>query len=185
MNWNIRKHGRIAPTAVLALASFALLAGCGKLQKVREAIDGPYHRLAAGTGGVYLTIKGNATNCMTSFYDGCRKNGESSTACARVLLDLSRGKIEESLEGRAKELWNGQYSVYGFHPNIGKGFRSEEAGDLATAVQDLRSRNHECLRVHWKPTGTNWTTQDGSATECSPGALVLDDKDKPISCPAA
>lgn len=181
MKWNIGKHNRIAPTALLALASFALLAGCG-LNEVREAIDGRYHKLSAGNG-VYLTIKRIATSCMIYSYDICRSTGKSLQVCGQETLKVSREAIERSLKSPAKELWNGQGLVYGLHPNIGRGFRDEEAVDFATAIKDLRSRNHECLRMHWKPTGTNWTTMDESAAECSHGDPVFY-QGEIINCPA-
>jgi hypothetical protein len=83
---------------------------------------------------------------------------------------VARDVIEPKLYGAAREVWNGDYSVFGWHPDIGKGFRDEEGSDFATAVKDLRSRTDECLRVHWKPTGTNWTTVDDEGiAECDFG----------------
>lgn len=183
MKWDIRNQRRIAPTALLALASFALHAGCGdRINEVRDAINGPYHKLSVG-GGVYVTIKKRATNCMVLGYDLCRNDGGAPSACGQAVLKQARDKIEPSLSSDAKELWNGELEIGGYHPNLGKGFRDEEGGDLATAIRDLRSRNHECLRVHWLPTGTNWTTMDDGAAECSLGDPVFLNN-QPLNCPA-
>lgn len=60
--------------------------------------------------------------------------------------------------------------MFGYHPNLGKGFRDGEGGDFADAVRNLERRDQECLRVHWKKTGTNWTTtNDEGVAECSRG----------------
>lgn len=75
-----------------------------------------------------------------------------------------------SLPPEVPPMWNGQYSIFGYHPNIGKSFRDDEGPDFASAVHDMKERGHECLRVHWKPTGTNWTTvNDEGVAECSWG----------------
>lgn len=144
--------------------------GCGTIDAVHDAVYGDYHRLSPATGGVYITIKRHAGNGMMTFFDLCKGDGFSDATCGTRTLRAARGVIDGELHGAALQVWNGQYSVFGWHPHIGKGFRDEEGSDFATAVRDLRSRGHECLRVHWKPTGTNWTTcNDEGVTECEWG----------------
>jgi hypothetical protein len=153
-------------TAVVPASS-----GCGTLREIHDAVYGDYHRLSPATLGVYITFKRHATDGMVAFFTACKNDGHSDSVCGTETLRASRDQIEPMLRGRARELWNGQYSVFGYHPHIGKGFRDEEGPDFATAVRDMRARGHECLRIHWKATGTNWTTvNDEGIAECSWGA---------------
>lgn len=147
--------------------------GCANLEPVHEAIYGQYHRLSPATGGIYITIKRHASDAMMAGFDGCKAEGHGDSYCGTTVLRIARDILEDKLSGAALQLWNGDYSVYGYHPDIGKGFRDEEGGDFATAVRDLRARGHACLRIHWKPTGTNWTTcADDGVAECSWGTPV-------------
>jgi len=156
--------------AALAMGSM----GCGTYNQIHDAVYGDYHRLSPATGGVYLTIKRHASNDMMGFFDLCKNDGFSDATCGTRVLRAANAIMEDKLRGRALEVWNGDYSVFGYHPHIGKGFRDEEGADFATAVRDLRSRTDECLRVHWKPTGTNWTTVDDEGiAECDWGVDPL------------
>jgi len=144
--------------------------GCGTYRDISEAINGDYHQISPATGGVYLTIKRHATDDMILLFNLCKNEGRADSTCGTRVLRTVRDIMADKLHGRALELWNGEYSVFGWHPHIGKGFRDDEGGDFATAVRDLKTRTDECLRVHWKATGTNWTTvDDEGVSECSWG----------------
>lgn len=145
-------------------------AGCGSIDSVYHAKSGDYHELSPAKGGVYITFKRHATDGMVAFFTVCRNDGKSEATCGRDTLRVARGQITGKLHGTALDVWNGDYSIFGFHPDLGKGFRDEEGPDFAIAVKDLKSRNHQCLRIHWKPSGTNWTTvQDAGVSECAWG----------------
>lgn len=161
------------PTRTRAIAACALLsvaAACGTVKDIYAAKSGDYHELSPATGGIYITFKRHATDAMTAFFNICKDDGKSDATCGRDVLRVARGQLETKLHGAALEVWNGQYSIFGYHPNIGKSFRDDEGPDFASAVHDMKERGHECLRVHWKPTGTNWTTvNDEGVAECSWG----------------
>jgi len=146
--------------------------GCDTVDQIHDAVYGDYHRLSpAGGGGVNLTIKRHATDAMAAGFHACKNGGnEDDATCGTAILRVARDQLNGQLRGRAREVWNGDYSVFGYHPNLGKGFRDAEGGDFAEAVGNLESRDNECLRVHWKPSGTNWTTtNDEGVAECSWG----------------
>ncbi len=167
---------------ILGIIVIVAAGGCGNVEGIHEAIYGKYHRVSPADFGVYITIKRYATDCMIQEYDICKSKGYSDGDCGKLVLTSSRTQIEKNLSGRAKELWNGDYSVFGWHPNVGNAFADDEASDLAQAVKDLRSRGHQCLRVHWKPSGENWTTvQDAGVEECSWGER-LKINGTPITC---
>lgn len=157
---------RVALCALLSVAA----ANCGTVKDIYAAKSGDYHELSPATGGIYITFKRHATDAMTAFFHTCKNDGKSDATCGRDVLRVARGQLESKLHGAALELWNGKYSIFGYHPNIGKGFRDEEGADFAGAVYDMEDRDHECLRLHWKATGTNWTTvNDEGVAECSWG----------------
>jgi hypothetical protein len=157
---------RLAVVATIAIAATA----CGNIENVREAISGDYHQLSPATLGVYLTIKRHATDGMVAHFLTCRNKGGSDSACGTKTLRRARATIVPKLLGDALRAWNGEYPAFGYSPHIGSCFRDEEGMDFATAVRDLAERNHQCLRVHWKSSGTNWTTvQDAGVAECGWG----------------
>lgn len=157
---------RTIATTLLTLVAV----NCGTIENIYTAKSGDYHELSPATGGIYITFKRHATDAMVAFFHVCKNDGKSDATCGRDVLRAARGLLEGKLHGTALELWNGDYSIFGYHPNIGKGFRDDEAPDFATAVYDLAKRSDECLRIHWKPSGTNWTTvDDEGVAECSWG----------------
>lgn len=162
---------RLTKVQLLGCAMLSIAAaGCGKPGPIFAAKSGDYHEISPADWGVYLTIKIHATNGMAAFFHACKSDGKSDKICGRDTLRVARGVLEKQLHGAAWELWNGDYSIFGYHPHLGKSFDDDQASDLATAVYDLAKRDHECLRVHWKPSGINWTTaNDEGIAECSPG----------------
>ena len=157
---------RTVGSALLCMAA----ASCGTVENIYAAKSGDYHELSPADFGVYITFKRHATDAMTVFFHLCKDDGKSDATCGRDVLRVARGQLGGKLHGAALELWNGQYSIFGYHPNIGKGFRDDEGSDFATAVYDMKKRGHECLRIHWKASGTNWTTvNDEGVAECSWG----------------
>lgn len=156
---------------VLAGVLLLVFSSCGNLERFSEAADDKYHKLSYNPPqGVDLTIKRHATDAMVAFFKGC-ENNKSANGCAKDLLNISSSKIEGAMTGRARELWNGQYSIFGYHPNFGKGFYANEAGDLVTAISDLKKRGHKCLCVTWTPGGTNWTTR-AAGGNCTYGSKL-------------
>jgi hypothetical protein len=163
----------VFPVLVALLVTLVTSGGCGNIRDINDAMDGDYHSLSPAPGGAYLTIKGHATNGMTAFFNNCKNRGDSDSSCGAATLRRARDAITPKIHGSALGLWNGEYTVYGYHPNIGNGFRDEEGSEFATAVRDLAGRGHECLRVHWKATGTNWTTvDDEGVAECEAGRAL-------------
>lgn len=155
-----------------------VVSGCGAVDGIHEAIYGKYHRVSPATGGIYITIKRHATDRMVLGFNLCKSHGRSDDDCGREVLKAARNTIVPALSGPAKLLWNGDLPIpilptnpiILWHPNVGNAFADDEAGDFAQAVKNLRSREHQCLRIHWKPTGENWTTvQDEGVAECSLG----------------
>jgi hypothetical protein len=165
---------RLMTTGVLAMPIAIGVSGCKPIDEIHNAIYGDYHRLSPRAGGIDITIKRHATVAMAALFDAC-KNEKTDAICGTVVLRLARDQLDGKfggggLKGPARKVWNGNYSIYGYHPHLGKGFRDAEGDDLAEAIRNLRRRGHECLRVHWKPTGTNWTTSnDEGVAECSWG----------------
>lgn len=166
----MRTMERLMAVAALGALLGSGAVGCGAYRDIQEAIEGDYHHISPATGGVYLTIKRHASNDMIAFFNFCKNDGAADATCGTRVLRTARDIMADKLHGRALELWNGDYSVFGYHPDLGKGFRDDEGGDFATAVRDLKTRGDECLRVHWKPSGTNWTTvDDEGVAECEWG----------------
>lgn len=154
----------------VAMCALLSLAACGTVEQIFAAKSGDYHEVSPAKGGVHITIKRHATNAMTAFFWLCKDEGKSDSICGRDVLRVARGQLEKQLHGTALELWNGKYSIFGWHPHIGKGFRDEEGGDIATEIRELKTNGHECLRLTWKPSGTNWTTEnDEGVSECGWG----------------
>ena len=164
---------RTRMTGTIAALALALITASGcSLGRLLDALDGPYYHISAGNG-VYITLQRHATECMVWAFNNCKSSGKSDSICGRDVLRTSRGIIEKSLGGTALDIWLGNYSIAGYHPRLKNGWEDDEADDFATAVYDLASRTDECLRLHWKPTGENWTTIDDEGfAECDWGSYV-------------
>jgi hypothetical protein len=155
-NWKKSSNSFFLFAIVFSLATV----GCGHLENFSEPLNGDYHQLSYNApAGVDMTIQRHATKAMVSFYDAKGKN-TSNEAQAKSLLKIAFDEINKNAKGRARELWNGNYSIFGYHPNFGKGFRESEWNDLISAIRDMKTRNHECLCVTWTAGGTNWTTRN-------------------------
>ena len=147
--------------AVLLFSFLCSLSSCGELEQFTEPLEDSYHKVSYNPPhGVDLTIKGHATKAMVNFHAALKRDGKTDEETFKTLLKVSNEKIESAANGRAKELWNGKYSIFGYHPDFGKGFRPDKWSDLRTAFRDMKSKRHECLCVTWTPGGTNWTTRD-------------------------
>jgi len=150
----------------------ATTAGCS-IGDLIDSLDSKYYHISGGNG-VYLTIKRHATGCMIWSWFNCVASGKSEAICGRDTLRVARDMIDKTIPaGRPRDLWYGNYSIFGYHPRFRNGFEDDEASDFVTAIHDLAARTDECLRVHWKPTGENWTTLDDEGfAECSWGERV-------------
>lgn len=166
-------------TTIVAATTLMLLlggaTGCSlpsQLNAITDQLESPLYHISAGNG-VYITIKRHATGCMKALFNFCKAGGKSDATCGAETLRTARGEIEKGVDGRARQIWFGEYSVFGYHPRIRNGFEDDEGEDFASAVRDLASRTDECLRLHWKPTGENWTTMDDEGyAECSHGKPI-------------
>jgi hypothetical protein len=164
---------RFGTLRLAALGSvLALSAGCS-IGDLVDSLDSKYYHISGGNG-VYLTIKRHASGCMIYSWFNCVAGGKSQETCARDTLRVAKDIVTRSVPaGRPRDLWNGDYSIFGYHPRFKNAFEDAEAGDFLQAIRDLGSRTDECLRVHWKPTGENWTTLDDEGfAECSWGERV-------------
>lgn len=114
----------------------------------------------------------------------CVAHGKSELTCGRETLRAARNIVDRTVSGRAKDLWNGDYSIFGYHPRFKNAFEDDEASDFVQAIHDLDQRGDERLRVHWKPSGENWTTLDNEGfAECSWGERIkLPGTNPPLSC---
>ena len=136
------------------LAIALAIGGCNPIGCIDDKLDSDYHHLSFGNGD-YLRIHKRATDRMIEGYNACKFFLQWSDAdCGREVLRQTRGGIRDSMTGPVKAAWD---AVYHHAWNDGEG------GDLATAIKDLDSRNHECLTAHfgwnWIISGPNWTNR--------------------------
>lgn len=135
----------------------------------KEVTNGYYHRVSRAAEGVSITFKRHATNAMIAAFDVCQSAGGNPSSCGTITLRLARELVILKLSGPALELWNGNYAVWGYSPNIGDSFRDEKGPDFATAVQDFVPRSSDCLRIDWKPADAKWTSVGETDNECEWG----------------
>jgi hypothetical protein len=168
--------------SIIGLLGCALLTGCN-LDDVREVIEGPYHQISPANGGVHITFKRHASNCMGLMYQACRNEHSEATCGTRTLSDI-KGVISAGLKGAARDAWNSKISVHGFSFDLKTSFAADEGGDFVQAIKDAKAGNRECLRITWKPTGENWTSvNDEGISECDYGSLVKNVDGSVITCP--